>query len=68
MNNKFIELLINNINEEYESKGFANINEIESKIINGRKWEKNKNKTNEINIGAQLDPGYIFTVMMTLKM
>ena len=50
MNNKFIELLINNIKEEYESKGFVNINEIESKIINGRKWEKNKNKTNVINI------------------
>ena len=65
MNNKFIELLINNIKEEYESKGFVNINEIESKIINGRKWEKNKNKTNVINIWAQLDPGYILRVMMT---
>ena len=65
INNKFIELIINNIKEEYESKGFVNINEIESKISNGRKWEKNKNKTNEINIGAQLDPGYILRVMMT---
>ena len=65
INNRFIELLLNNIKEEYERKDFVNINEIESKIINGRKWEKNKNKTNEINIGAQLDPGYVLRGMMT---
>ena len=65
INNKFIEKLLTNIKEEYKRKCFVNINEIESKIINGRKWKKNNNKTNEINIGAQLDPGYVLRVMMT---
>ena len=31
-----------------------------------QKWKQNENKTNEINIGFQLDPGYILRVMMTL--
>ena len=65
INNKFIKLLLNNIKEEYERKGSVNINEIESNINNGRKWEKNKNKNNEINIGAQLDSGYVLRGMMT---
>ena len=40
--------------------------EVEASIIGGRKWEINQNKSYEINLGFQLDPGYILRTMMTL--
>ena len=52
------------INEFYQKNNFVNINEIESKINNGRSWQKDKN--NEINIGFQLDDKYVLRCMITL--
>ena len=37
-----------------------------SKLIGGRKWQKFTDKTNEINIGFQLDSSYILRTMMTV--
>lgn len=59
-------LLSNKINEYYIKNGFVNINEIESKIKNGRKWENKFDKENEINIGFQIDSTYVLRCMMTL--
>ena len=59
-------LLLKKINQTFEQNEYVNINEIESILPNGRKWEKLKNRNNEINIGFQLDPNYIFRAMMTL--
>jgi lipopolysaccharide biosynthesis glycosyltransferase len=59
-------LLKKKIKESYELNGHVNINYIESKITNGRFWEKNKDVLNEINIGIQLDPSYVLRGMMTL--
>ena len=42
------------------------MNEIESSIKNGRKWEINTDKKNEINIGFQIDPSYVLRCIMTL--
>ena len=58
-------LLKKKIKEIYEKNEKVNINEIESKLPNGRMWKK-INKRNEINIGFQLDPNYVLRVMMTL--
>ena len=41
-------------------------NEVESTIKGGRIWEKNYNKSFEINLGFQLDSNYILRTMMTL--
>ena len=60
------ENFINQINKIYSKNKKVNINEIEASIEGGRKWEKNESKLNEINIGFQLDPGYILRTMMTL--
>lgn len=62
----FEQLLLNRINEIYSKEKTVNINQIEASINGGRNWEKNKSKFNEINIGFQLDPGYILQTMMTL--
>ena len=40
---------------------------IESSISKGRNWDKNISKNNEVNIGFQLDPNYIFRAMITLS-
>ena len=63
--NLYIIELLDKINKTYENDGYININEVESKILNGRSWIKNKNKKKEINIGIQLDPRYVLRVMMT---
>ena len=57
--------LVKEINKIYKLKNYVNINEVESFIPGGRKWEK-KEKKNEINVGIQLDPKYTLRVMMTL--
>ena len=54
------------IEEKYQKEEFVNLNDIESQIKNGRKWTKNINKQNEINIGFQLDPYYVLRAMITL--
>jgi lipopolysaccharide biosynthesis glycosyltransferase len=64
-NNYFDRILSNKIKKIYRLKKYVNINEVESLIPGGRKWEK-KNNNNEINIGFQLDPNYVLRVMMTL--
>jgi hypothetical protein len=63
---QFKKILLYNINKTYTLNGVVNINEIESYIKGGRKWHKNFDKSNEINIGFQLDSSYILRTMMTL--
>jgi hypothetical protein len=53
------------IKKFFNEKGYVNINEIESKFPRGRIWEKNKNKSNEINVGSSLDSGFILRTMIT---
>jgi len=65
-NQEFEKNLLNKINIIYSEKKKVNINQIEASIKGGRKWVKNENKSNEINLGFQLDPGYILRTMMTL--
>lgn len=64
--NNIMRVLLIKIKEFYKKNGYVNINEIENTIPNGRVWNKNKNIKNEINIGIQLDPGYVLRVMMTI--
>ena len=66
LNQEFERNLLNKINEIYSKNKIVNINQIEASIKGGRKWVKNENKSNEINLGFQLDPGYILRTMMTL--
>ena len=66
LNQEFESNLLNKINEIYSKNKIVNINQIEASIKGGRKWVKNENKSNEINLGFQLDPGYILRTMMTL--
>jgi hypothetical protein len=66
LNNTFKNELLRNINRTYTKNGVVNINEIESKIKGGRKWNKSLDKENDINIGFQLDSSYILRTMMTL--
>lgn len=63
---KIKSFLLEKIKETYKLNEYVNINLEESMIPNGRKWEKNKIRNNEINIGIQLDPNYILRAMMTL--
>ena len=58
--------LLKKINKIYSKNKIVNINQVEASIKGGRKWVKNENKSNEINLGFQLDPGYILRTMMTL--
>ena len=53
------------IKKVFNEKGYVNINEIESKFPRGRSWEKNKNTSNEINVGSSLDSGFILRTMIT---
>lgn len=66
LNKEFEKILLNKINKIYSKNRIVNINQVEASIKGGRKWEKNKSKLNEINLGFQLDPGYILRTMMTL--
>ena len=63
---EFEQNLLIQIRKVYSKNNFININEVEASIIGGRKWERNENKSYEINLGFQLDPGYILRTMMTL--
>ena len=61
----FLKNFLKEINQTFTKKGFANINEIESKFPEGRPWIKG-NINDTINVGFQLDPNYILRTMMTL--
>ena len=63
---EFKHKLFNKVNQIYSKNKVININEVESSINGGRKWEKTNNKSNEINLGFHLDPNYILRAMMTL--
>ena len=65
-NNKIKENLKNKINKTYMKYGKVNINKIEETISGGRKYQRKKNRSNEINIGFQLDPEYILRTMITV--
>ena len=66
INIQFNKILLKHINITYTKNGVVNINEIEANIEGGRKWQKFTDKSNEINIGFQLDSSYILRTMMTL--
>ena len=65
-NYTFTKILFKKINEIYKLNGHININKEESLLNNGRSWAFLNDRKNEINVGFQLDPGYILRVMMTL--
>ena len=73
-NNNFIEyndnfdsnLFYKKLGENYKKEGFVSLNEVESKILNGRTWVKNLDKKNVINFGFQLDHLYVLRAMITL--
>lgn len=64
--NRFSWLLLENVNKIYNKNGYVNINEVESMLPKGRIWKRNQNKENEINIGIQIDPNYVYRCMVTL--
>ena len=66
LNIEFKKILLTHINITYTKNGVVNINEVEADIKGGRKWQKFTDKTNEINIGFQLDSSYILRTMMTV--
>ena len=65
-NNIDMNLFNKKIEENYKKQGFVNLNEIESKILNGRAWMQNSDKNNVINFGFQLDHLYVSRAMITL--
>ena len=55
------------IAQEFKLKKYANLNEIESKLSFGNKVNYNKYNTNEINVGASLDPNFILKAIITIS-
>jgi hypothetical protein len=53
------------IEKEFKIENRVNLNELESKMFFGRKWEKLKNEPNEINVGMSLDRNFILKTMIT---
>ena len=53
------------IEKEFKKKNHVNLNEIESNLTFGRKFEILKSYKNEINVGLSLDKDYIFKTMIT---
>jgi hypothetical protein len=53
------------IEKEFKIAKHVNLNELESKIPLGRKWEISKNDPNEINVGMSLDRKFILKTMIT---
>ena len=53
------------LNKTYEKEEHVNINEVESKIEEGRNWTKMRNNLHEINVAASLDPRYVLKTMLT---
>ena len=54
-----------NIEKQYKEFKFVNLNEIESYLPFGRKWEIVKNHSNEINVGMSLDRNFIIQTLIT---
>ena len=53
------------IEKEFKIKNHVNLNEIESNLPFGRRWNLLKNDPNEINVGISLDRNYILKAMIT---
>ena len=53
------------IEKKFKKENHVNLNEIESKLLFGRKFEILKSYRNEINVGLSLDKDYIFKTMIT---
>ena len=53
------------ITEEFLNKKYVNLNEIESNLSFGNKWETNKYDSNIINVGTSLDSNYILKAIIT---
>ena len=53
------------IEKNFKKENHVNLNEIESKLLFGRKFEILKSYRNEINVGLSLDKDYIFKTMIT---
>ena len=63
--NNQIFIFENRIKEEFEMKKRANLNEIESNLPFGKKWEKNRLRYNEINVGSSLDHNFVLEKIVT---
>ena len=63
--NNQIFIFENRIKEEFEMKKRANLNEIESNLPFGKKWEKNRLRYNEINVGSSLDHNFVLETIVT---
>ena len=63
--NNQIFIFENRIKEEFEIKKHVNLNEIESNLPFGKKWEKNRLRYNEINVGSSLDHNYVLETVIT---
>ena len=53
------------IEKEFKIKNHVNLNEIESNLPFGRRWNLLKNEPNEINVGISLDRNFILKAMIT---
>jgi len=53
------------IEKEFKIKNHVNLNEIESNLPFGRRWNLLKNNPNEINVGISLDRNFILKAMIT---
>ena len=53
------------IEKEFKIKNHVNLNEIESNLPFGRRWNLLKNDPNEINVGISLDRNFILKAMIT---
>ena len=65
-NSHFTQILLKEISKVYDQNGFVNINEVESKIPDGRTWIKGQNKSKEINVGSSLDEKFVLLGMFTI--
>ena len=54
------------IEKEFKIKNHVNLNELESIMPSGRKWNCLKNDPNEINVGISLDRNFILKTMITI--
>ena len=55
------------ITQEFKLKKYVNLNEIESKLPFGNKWNSNIYNLNEINVGVSLDPNFILKAIITIS-
>ena len=53
------------IEKEYKFKHHVNLNEIESTLTFGRRWEKLEYNSNQINVGLSLDRNFLLKTLIT---